>query len=232
MRATEPGQQTSAPVRILTLGADADCLECLRRSCAEAGSRFRLQVAPSLNKAWPLLSKGQVDVLLCDLEGFVALLRRRSRIRDTASSLPVLVLVAPGQEQEARGLLGHIEAEFVLYLEGRHEWLWAWVERARARRPRAPDELGHIVRHEINNPLTGVLGNAELALAESPTLPGETRRRLETIVRLAVKMRGVVDSLQERLPSVSLGGKKASLASASSEDAGSQDGPPSASSRS
>jgi signal transduction histidine kinase len=51
------------------------------------------------------------------------------------------------------------------------------------------------VRHEINNPLTGVLGQAQLLLREelSPT----ARRRVETIEKLATRIRDIVAQLRE-----------------------------------
>jgi signal transduction histidine kinase len=56
-------------------------------------------------------------------------------------------------------------------------------------------ELVAHVRHEINNPLTGVIGQAQLLLREelSPT----ARRRVETIEQLAGRIRDTVAQLRE-----------------------------------
>ena len=56
-------------------------------------------------------------------------------------------------------------------------------------------ELVAHVRHEINNPLTGVIGQAQLLLREelSPT----ARRRVETIEQLAGRIRDTVARLRE-----------------------------------
>src|ERR1051325_7934133 len=56
-------------------------------------------------------------------------------------------------------------------------------------------ELVANVRHEINNPLTGVIGQAQLLLREelSPT----ARRRVETIEQLAGRIRDTVAQLRE-----------------------------------
>jgi signal transduction histidine kinase len=51
------------------------------------------------------------------------------------------------------------------------------------------------VRHEINNPLTGVLGQAQLLLRED--LSEKARRRVETIEELAGRMRDVVGQLRQ-----------------------------------
>ena len=64
------------------------------------------------------------------------------------------------------------------------------------------ENLGEILRHELNNPLTGILGNAELLLAEMRrhndaqfSAPGF--KRLETIAALAVRMRETVRRLSQ-----------------------------------
>ena len=56
-------------------------------------------------------------------------------------------------------------------------------------------ELVANVRHEINNPLTGVIGQAQLLLREelSPT----ARRRIETIEQLSGRIRDTVARLRE-----------------------------------
>jgi len=59
----------------------------------------------------------------------------------------------------------------------------------------APDGFGEILRHEVNNPLTGILGNAELLLARRDSLSPMAIRRLETIAELAVRLRETVRRL-------------------------------------
>jgi signal transduction histidine kinase len=63
-------------------------------------------------------------------------------------------------------------------------------------------DFGEVLRHELNNPLTGILGNAELLLLEARRgkldLPLQTRQRLEIIVELAVRMRETVRHLGDR----------------------------------
>ena len=56
------------------------------------------------------------------------------------------------------------------------------------------DLVAH-VRHEINNPLTGVIGQAQLLLREelSPT----ARRRVETIEQLAGRIKDTVAQLRD-----------------------------------
>ena len=56
-------------------------------------------------------------------------------------------------------------------------------------------ELIARVRHEINNPLTGVLGQAQLLLREE--LTEKARKRAETIEELAIRIRDIVALLRQ-----------------------------------
>jgi signal transduction histidine kinase len=60
------------------------------------------------------------------------------------------------------------------------------------------DEVAEVVarvRHEINNPLAGVLGQAQLLLREE--LNDKARKRAETIEELAIRLRDVVAQLRK-----------------------------------
>lgn len=60
------------------------------------------------------------------------------------------------------------------------------------------DEIAELVarvRHEINNPLAGVLGQAQLLLRED--LSDRARKRAETIEELAKRLRDVVAQLRQ-----------------------------------
>jgi signal transduction histidine kinase len=64
------------------------------------------------------------------------------------------------------------------------------------------ERFGEVLRHEMNNPLTGILGNAELLLAEvrrknDGRLPHGGQQRLETIAALAVRLRETVRRLSQ-----------------------------------
>jgi signal transduction histidine kinase len=63
---------------------------------------------------------------------------------------------------------------------------------------RRTDEVADLitrVRHEINNPLTGVLGQAQLLLREE--LNEKARKRAETIEALAIRIRDIVAQLRQ-----------------------------------
>jgi signal transduction histidine kinase len=60
------------------------------------------------------------------------------------------------------------------------------------------DEVAELitrVRHEINNPLTGVLGQAQLLLRED--LSDRARKRAETIEEMAIRIRDIVSELRK-----------------------------------
>jgi signal transduction histidine kinase len=60
------------------------------------------------------------------------------------------------------------------------------------------DEVAELVariRHEINNPLTGVLGQAQLLLRED--LSERARKRAQTIEELAIRIRDIVAQLRD-----------------------------------
>ncbi len=66
----------------------------------------------------------------------------------------------------------------------------------------AAKDFGEVLRHELNNPLTGILGNAELLLAEislknDGRLPRGGQERVETIAALAVRLRETVRQLSQ-----------------------------------
>ncbi len=62
-----------------------------------------------------------------------------------------------------------------------------------ARLAEIADMAAH-VRHEINNPLTGLLGQAQLLLRED--LSDSSRRRVQIIEQLATRIRDVVAELR------------------------------------
>jgi signal transduction histidine kinase len=58
-------------------------------------------------------------------------------------------------------------------------------------------DFGEMLRHEVNNPLTGILGNAELLLSRRDHLSPKTIARIETIAELAMRLRETVRRLSD-----------------------------------
>lgn len=57
-------------------------------------------------------------------------------------------------------------------------------------------QLGIAVRHEINNPLTTIIGNAELLLEEHEHISGECRKRLAAVLDNALRIAEIVKQLE------------------------------------
>ena len=88
-------------------------------------------------------------------------------------------------EAESRPGAGRVKSE--------EEWGRELAERE-ARLREVVDLAAH-VRHEINNPLTGLIGQAQLLLREE--LSDTARRRVQTIEQLANRIRDTVAALRE-----------------------------------
>lgn len=61
------------------------------------------------------------------------------------------------------------------------------------------------MNHDLNNPLTGILGYTEFMLMDQETLTAEQRANLEQIARCAEQMRTVVEGLSNE--KIGLAGK-------------------------
>lgn len=123
---------------------------------------------------------------------------------------PVIVLASSERQSEVVGLVVSGEVDFVTiegefvsvataFVERRLRWPHGYSREFRsAWSADAPSDFSEILRHEINNPLTGILGNAELLLSQlRDKLPPLSVQRLETVVDLAVRLREKVRRLAE-----------------------------------
>jgi signal transduction histidine kinase len=138
-------------------------------------------------------------------------------LRQLTKTAPVILLAADERQTEILRMVAEGEVEFVArrgefvalaacLVERRLRWAQRsgfsggspWAE--------MPDDVAEIFRHEINNPLTGILGNAELLLSHGVRLPAADTQRLQTVVDLAVRLRETIRRLsdawdsQTRLP--------------------------------
>jgi len=135
-------------------------------------------------------------------------------LRHFTKSAPVILLASVDRYGEVSQFVAEGHVEFVArtgdfvplaasLIERRLRWIEAsemslgppWAE--------FPADLGEIFRHEINNPLTGILGNAELLLAHPDHLSPTETQRLQTVVDLAVRLRETIRRLSnawERQP--------------------------------
>jgi signal transduction histidine kinase len=124
-------------------------------------------------------------------------------VREVAESSSVIVVANPSYQGQMARLVAGGDVEFVARV-GEFTRLAAslierrmrWAERSQSALAlpwsELPADFADILRHEINNPLTGILGNAELLLAHREKLPASATQRLETIVDLAVRLRETI----------------------------------------
>lgn len=66
-----------------------------------------------------------------------------------------------------------------------------------AERRAAVGQVGVAVRHEINNPLTAILGQTQILLRRQFDLPEQVRAKLQTIEELTMRIRDIVRKLEE-----------------------------------
>jgi signal transduction histidine kinase len=132
-----------------------------------------------------------------------------------AEYAPVVVIAPASHEQELSALVATGLADFVarsasclsMAIDLIEERLRQSAEEPTGASPLLLDgnnqeAFGETLRHELNNPLTGILGNAELLLAEvrrknDGQLPNGGQQRLETIAALAVRLRETVRRLSQ-----------------------------------
>lgn len=128
--------------------------------------------------------------------------------RRMALFAPVIVIAPSEKQSQLISLLGAGEIDFVARSGEFLSLAAAFVER-RLRPPQAielefrsawtadlPSDFAEVLRHEINNPLTGILGNAELLLSQlRGNLTPVSVQRLETVVDLAVRLRETIRCL-------------------------------------
>ena len=123
-------------------------------------------------------------------------------VAELAAVAPVVVVARYDRASEVARLIAAGQVEFVPHAD---HWVLLMATLAERRLRSAQNgkallsvpnglraDLGEVFRHEINNPLTGILGNAELLLAHSDRLAGPETQRIRTIVELAVRLREAV----------------------------------------
>jgi signal transduction histidine kinase len=130
-----------------------------------------------------------------------------------AEYAPIVVMGHASWEPGLQDLIAAGEADYVPRSEGCIAIAAGLLERrlAQAKPPDGPHshlpeewekDFAEVLRHELNNPLTGILGNAEMLMAEisrrnDGQLPSGGLQRVETIAALAMRMRETVRQLSQ-----------------------------------
>jgi signal transduction histidine kinase len=212
---------------ILVVSDDAELCAAARRKLKVRAGRLRVAAVSTLAAARSILVEAAPAVILLEEaavepepEGPLA---RAPRLDAVVSSLaihaPVVVIGPAERQEEMAALVSAGAADYVAREVGCLETAIGLVER-RLRQARlitdsaarfaeseredtnssGIEDFGEVLRHELNNPLTGILGNAELLLAEvrrksDGRMPQGGQQRLETIAALAVRLRETVRRL-------------------------------------
>ena len=207
---------------MLLVSNDAGFCAAMRREFDSSALRVRAAAVSSVAAARRILEEDSPEVILLEedavasdcLETKEAGPSLEAVVAPLAAHAPVVVI---GPAEKRGELAGLIEAGAADFVERKTNALAEARELIQERLRQAPKEIesmanapdendeedfGEVLRHELNNPLTGILGNAELLLAEirrkkDGKVPGGGEQRLETIATLAVRLRETVRRLSE-----------------------------------
>jgi len=214
---------------ILLVSDDPELCAAARREFEAKEEGLRVAAVHTVEAARRIVEGAAPTVILLE-EGSATSERegpvgKMPRLNSVVSALavhaPVVVIGAPGQESELAALVAAGAADFVQRAGGCLPIALERVERrlrhaqrvasdaqqfAGAKNGLNGEAFGEVLRHEMNNPLTGILGNAELLLAEvrrknDGRLPHGGQQRLETIAALAVRLRETVRRLSQEVES-------------------------------
>lgn len=208
---------TSLERVIFLVSADAALTQQLISALVATGGHYQLPISVSVVQARKAFRRVSPRVILLD-ESAVREEQANepfdSAVAQLAEFAPVVVVGAPERQTELASLIISGAVDFVArigdflpvavgLLERRVRMAEQGAQEERlAGSPGAesPGDFGEILRHEVNNPLTGILGNAELLLAEcrkknGEQLPVAAVQRLQTIAELAVRLRETVRRL-------------------------------------
>jgi hypothetical protein len=163
-------------------------------------------VARSPDEALRLFQQSSPLVTLLDESAVPSAGALEPAVALLAEAAPVVVVAAPERQPELAFLILSGAADFVPRSGSFVSVAAARVERrvrlaaVAADLPSLPGrefaaDFGEIFRHELNNELTGILGNAELLLGRRDHLPPDAVERLQTITQLAVRVRETVRRL-------------------------------------
>jgi len=214
---------------LLVISGNQEFHDEVQRELARRQNRLCVTDASSFEGARRAIEARSPAIILlheCALAtGGAAQPRKKPTLRAAATSLaecaPLVVVGSAEHQIELGALLAAGDVDFVVCSEFSLQVAVGLVERRlrqqhlRSTRQAASRhaqenhvesqqetrDFGEILRHELNNPLTGILGNAELLLVElrrrNIELPQQTVLRLQTIATLAVRMRETVRRLSE-----------------------------------
>jgi signal transduction histidine kinase len=205
---------------ILLVSDNAELCAAARERLEPSRPGVRLATVASVAAAWRIVEDAAPAVILLE-EGSLSEPKSglepapwlEVAVNALAAYAPVVVIGAPEREKEIAALVAAGAADYVARaadcLLVALDFVERRLRRAQLRANHSPqqckaleEDFGAVLRHELNNPLTGILGNAELLLAEvrrknDGRLPNGGRERIETIAALAVRLRETVRHLSQ-----------------------------------
>jgi signal transduction histidine kinase len=203
---------------LLVIDDDLVCAAA-RRELESRRPDVRISAVNSVEAAMQVAEQNPPNViLLAETLKSLALHGEASRLDQVVRTLgmyaPVVVMGLFNRDVGLNALIAADAADYVPQAEGCMTVALGLLERRLDRARRIADsspalldgwskDFAEVLRHELNNPLTGILGNAELLLAEinrkkDGRLPFGGLERVETIAALAMRMRETVRQLSHR----------------------------------
>jgi len=175
--------------------ADAEAAERIAGEIRKLGRTGQVATARSLAELQRLWPGQNPEAILLD-DRLLRGLPLTQALAPFETRFPVILLASLDRQAEAAPLLASNAIEYVARSGQFHGVAAGLLERQlRARTDARDADIGEIFRHEINNPLTGILGNAELVLAHREHFGSLETQRLETVVDLAVRLRETIRRL-------------------------------------
>lgn len=198
-----------------------DALQCsaARRELEYRRPDVRVSAVTSVDTALQIIEEAAPGVVLLFEESGLLCGGRPMPLDSAVNALalyaPVVVMGRAERETCLYALIAAGVADYVPRSEGYMNYVLDLLEHRLPRRRRMTEtvpaktadewskEFAEVLRHELNNPLTGILGNAELLLAEltrkkDGKLPHGGLERVETIAALAMRMRETVRQLSHQ----------------------------------
>lgn len=205
---------TSACPAVLLICADSVLTRRFITELVSAGGPHQTPLATSLSQARKILTRWTPQVILLDessLEADSAASGASAILEQGVAALiehaPVIVVAAARHQESLTFLIvaGAVDlvartGNFVPVAAGlvaRRASLAGRASGLAIAEPEPDRDFGQLLRHEVNNPLTGILGNAELLLQRREGLPAQAVARLETIAELAVRLRETIRHLSD-----------------------------------
>src|ERR1700674_432095 len=194
--------RSDARQTMLVVSNDALLCDAARRELESRRPDVRVSAVSSVETALQIIKEAAPDVVLLaeesGLQGVGQSMQLDSAVNALAVYAPVVVMGKAEREPCLKALIAAGVADYVPRSEACMSDALDLMEHRLARRQRIAEsvpakateewskDFAKVLRHELNNPLTGILGNAELLLAEiarkkDGKLPHGGLERVETI---------------------------------------------------